>query len=151
MPGLLQEQGTQMIRVLVTGVGSLLGQGILKSIQDSTLDCYITGTDYFPSAVGLYWVDKGYILPDILIPEISELHWIEVLINVIKQEEIEIVCPEDATVGDLREKLAEKYPVFAERMESIAVSVNQEFSGDGVRIAPGDEVAFIPPISGGCA
>ena len=82
-----------MIRVLVTGVGSLLGQGILKSIQDSTLDCYITGTDYFPSAVGLYWVDKGYILPDILKPEISELHWIEVLINVIKQEEIEIVVP----------------------------------------------------------
>jgi molybdopterin converting factor subunit 1 len=71
--------------------------------------------------------------------------------EVTGQEEIEIVCPEDATVGDLREKLAEKYPVFAERMESIAVSVNQEFSGDGVRIAPGDEVALIPPISGGCA
>ena len=43
-----------MIRVLVTGVGSLLGQGILKSIQHSTLKCYVTGTDYFPSAVGLY-------------------------------------------------------------------------------------------------
>ena len=71
--------------------------------------------------------------------------------EVTGQEEIEIVCPEDATVGDLRNKLAKKYPVFAERMESIAVSVNQEFSGDGVQIAPGDEVALIPPISGGCA
>ena len=82
-----------MIRVLVTGVGSLLGQGILKSIQHSTLKCYVTGTDYFPSAVGLYWVDKGYILPDILKPEISESQWIEDLINIINQEEIDLVFP----------------------------------------------------------
>ena len=66
-----------MIRLLVTGVGSLLGQGILKSIQDSSLDTSIIGTDYFPSAAGLYWVDKGYMLPDILKPEISESQWIE--------------------------------------------------------------------------
>ena len=82
-----------MIRILVTGVGSLLGQGILKSIQDSSLDCNVTGTDYFPSAVGLYWVDKGYILPDILKPEIKDSEWIDALINVINQEEIDIVFP----------------------------------------------------------
>ena len=61
-----------MIRILVTGVGSLLGQGILKSLSVSSLDCRVTGTDYFPSAVGLYWIDKGYILPDVLKPEIDE-------------------------------------------------------------------------------
>jgi carbamoyl-phosphate synthase large subunit len=82
-----------MIRILVTGVGSLLGQGILKSIQDSSLDCNVTGADYFPSAVGLYWVDKGYILPDILKPEIKDSEWIDALINVINQEEIDIVFP----------------------------------------------------------
>jgi carbamoyl-phosphate synthase large subunit len=82
-----------MIRILVTGVGSLLGQGILKSIQDSSLDCNITGTDYFPSAVGLYWVDKGYILPDMLKPEINESQWIDAIINVINQEEIDLVLP----------------------------------------------------------
>ena len=82
-----------MIRILVTGVGSLLGQGILKSIQDSSLDCNVTGTDYFPSAVGLYWVDKGYILPDILKEEIKDSEWIDALINVINQEEIDIVFP----------------------------------------------------------
>ena len=77
-----------MIRILVTGVGSLLGQGILKSIKASSLDCKVIGTDYFPSAVGLYWVDKGYILPDILKPKISEAQWIDVLINIINQEKI---------------------------------------------------------------
>jgi carbamoyl-phosphate synthase large subunit len=82
-----------MIRVLITGVGSLLGQGILKSIKDSSLDCHVTGTDYFPSAVGLYWVDKGYLLPDILKSEIEESEWVAALINVINQEKITIVLP----------------------------------------------------------
>ena len=81
-----------MIRVLVTGVGSLLGQGILKSIQHSTLECYVAGTDYFPSAVGLYWVDKGYILPDILKSNISEAQWIDGLINIINQK-LNILLP----------------------------------------------------------
>ena len=82
-----------MIRILVTGVGSLLGQGILKSINDSSLDYSVTGTDYFPSAVGLYWVDKGHLLPDILKPEVAEEEWIEALIQVINQEKIDIVLP----------------------------------------------------------
>jgi len=82
-----------MIRILVTGVGSLLGQGILKSINDSSLDYSVTGTDYFPSAVGLYWVDKGYLLPDILKPEINEEEWINALIKVINEEKIDIVLP----------------------------------------------------------
>jgi len=82
-----------MIRILVTGVGSNLGQGILKSISGSSLECTLTGTDYFPSAVGLYWVDKGYILPDVLKPGIDEEEWIEKLINIIKHEKVNIVLP----------------------------------------------------------
>ena len=82
-----------MIRILVTGVGSLLGQGILKSLVESSLDCSVTGTDYFPSAVGLYWVDKGHLLPDILKPEIDEEEWIDALIQVINQEKVNIVLP----------------------------------------------------------
>ena len=90
---LLQEKTTQMTRILVTGVGSLLGQGILKSIKDSSLDCNVIGTDYFPSAVGLYWTDKGYILPDILKPKISEAEWIDALVDVINKEKIKLVLP----------------------------------------------------------
>ena len=70
-----------------------MGQGILKSIQDSSREVSIIGTDYFPSAVGLYWVDKGYILPDILKPEISESQWIDALIDIINLEEVGIVLP----------------------------------------------------------
>ena len=80
-----------MISILVTGVGSLLGQGILKSIQNSKLKCNVVGTDYFPTAVGLYWVKSGYILPDILKPEIKAEEWIGVLIDIIKKEKIDFI------------------------------------------------------------
>ncbi|MEK6712060.1 MAG: molybdopterin converting factor subunit 1 [Nitrospinota bacterium] len=64
-------------------------------------------------------------------------------------EEISVELPEGGTVADLRERLEARFPVLAGRMESIAVSVNQEFAGDSARIRAGDEVALIPPISGG--
>jgi len=80
-----------MIKVLVTGSGSLLGQGIIKSIIDSDLKCKIVGADYFPSAVGLYWVNKGYLLPDFLKPEISEKQFIESIVKIINKEKIDFV------------------------------------------------------------
>ena len=36
-----------MINILVTGVGSLLGQGIIKTIKKSHIKSNIFGTDYF--------------------------------------------------------------------------------------------------------
>ena len=82
-----------MIQILVTGVGSLIGQGIIKSLNNSGLNYGIIGTDYFASAVGLYWVDKGYLLPDILKPKVDEQDWIDALIQIIKTEKIDIVLP----------------------------------------------------------
>lgn len=70
--------------------------------------------------------------------------------EVTGQEEVELEVPEGGTVADLRASLAEKFPVFSGRMESIAVSVNHEFAGDSKSISAGDELALIPPISGGC-
>jgi len=82
-----------MIKILVTGVGSLIGQGIVKSLNNSCLKYRIIGTDYFASAVGLYWVDKGYLLPDILNPKVDETEWIDALIKIIKTEKIDIILP----------------------------------------------------------
>ncbi len=66
-------------------------------------------------------------------------------------DEIKLEVPEGGTVKELRASLGEKFPAFAERMESIAVSVNQEFAGDSHGVSVGDELALIPPISGGVA
>ncbi|MBE17568.1 MAG: hypothetical protein CMH79_02290 [Nitrospinae bacterium] len=69
--------------------------------------------------------------------------------EVTGSEEIEIEIKESAKVSDLRECLSQKYPQFSGRMESIAVSINQEFAGEGSIISASDEIALIPPISGG--
>ena len=64
-------------------------------------------------------------------------------------DEIEVEMKESAKVSDLREILSQKFPEFSGRMESIAVSINQEFVGEGAIISSSDEIALIPPISGG--
>ena len=69
--------------------------------------------------------------------------------EVTGSEEIEIEIKESGKVSDLRESLSEKFPEFMGRMESIAVSINQEFAGEGSIISASDEIALIPPISGG--
>ena len=73
-----------MINILVSGVGSLLGQGIIKTIQKSKFKTRIIGTDYFNTAVGLYWVKNGYILPDILNSSHLINKWNDKIINICK-------------------------------------------------------------------
>ena len=55
-----------MINVLITGVGSTLGYGILKTLKKIDYKINIFGTDYLKTAIGLFDVKKGFILPDIL-------------------------------------------------------------------------------------
>lgn len=98
-----------MINILVTGVGSLLGQGIIKALGYSSLKFKLFGTDYFASAVGLYWVDKGFILPDILDPEVGREEWLQKIINIVSMNYIDIIL-----VG-----LDFEVPLFAEYKEKI--------------------------------
>ena len=57
--------------------------------------------------------------------------------------------PAGATVADLRRTLTERVPALAALLERSAVAVNHDFAGDAKVIAPGDEIAVIPPVSGG--
>ena len=56
-----------------------------------------------------------------------------------------------ATVGALQDWLRGRGPGFASALASPVVrcAVNQEFAGAATAIAPGDEVAFFPPVTGG--
>jgi molybdopterin synthase catalytic subunit len=65
----------------------------------------------------------------------------------IAQEEAEL--SEGARVEDLFERYGRRFPKLAEFRPSIAASVNQEYAGWSVPLAAGDEVAFLPPVSGG--
>ena len=58
---------------------------------------------------------------------------------------------EGARVEDLFERYGRRFPKLAEFRASIAASVNQEYAPWRAPLATGDEVAFLPPVSGGAA
>jgi molybdopterin converting factor subunit 1 len=65
----------------------------------------------------------------------------------VAQEELEL--SDGARVEDLFERYVRRFPKLMEFRASIAASVNQEYAGWRASLAAGDEVAFLPPVSGG--
>ncbi len=55
----------------------------------------------------------------------------------------------EETVGTLFRKIAINHPELSELKASLRFAVNHEFSDDTRRLHPGDEIALIPPVSGG--
>jgi carbamoyl-phosphate synthase large subunit len=51
------------MKVLVTGAGAVLGQGIIKCLRMAAGPYEIVAADPDPRAVGLYWADKAYLIP----------------------------------------------------------------------------------------
>lgn len=43
--------------ILVTGVGAVIGYGVISSLRSSKYDCYIVGMDIYDDAVGQVWCD----------------------------------------------------------------------------------------------
>lgn len=52
-----------MIKVLVTGAGAVLGQGIINALRRSTIEAEIVAADPHPLAAGLFWADSAYVIP----------------------------------------------------------------------------------------
>ncbi len=65
----------------------------------------------------------------------------------VSQEDAEL--SDGARVEDLYERYARRFPRLAEFRPSVAASVNQEYAEWRASLAAGDEVAFLPPVSGG--
>jgi len=65
----------------------------------------------------------------------------------LDQEDAEL--SEGARVQDLFERYGRRFPRLASFRASIVASVNQEYATWRAPLASGDEVAFLPPVSGG--
>lgn len=57
--------------------------------------------------------------------------------------EVDLALPDGATVAELRARFEGLDPA------TVRALVNDETAGEAVRIAPGDRVDFLPPLSGG--
>jgi MoaE-MoaD fusion protein len=62
-----------------------------------------------------------------------------------------ISLPENATLGDVLSHYEQVIPRLKDTASSLAMSVNHEYAGPATRLNPGDEVALLPPVSGGSA
>ena len=61
---------------------------------------------------------------------------------------VNIQLDEEATTADLKTLLETKYPRL-KQLASYMVAVNNEYAEDNGAITERDEVAIIPPVSGG--
>jgi molybdopterin converting factor subunit 1 len=58
-------------------------------------------------------------------------------------------APDNATVGVVWAALVRDYPAIAPYAESMSCAVNAEYARMTTALRDGDEVAFLPPVSGG--
>ena len=64
-----------------------------------------------------------------------------------ESESVEL--PRESTVADVYQAVRRAHPAFEVDRESVRAALNQEFADWDQVVSDGDEVAFIPPVSGG--
>jgi molybdopterin converting factor small subunit len=60
-----------------------------------------------------------------------------------------LVLADGATVGELRQVLAERRPELAHLLPHVLFAVNFEYAGDENAVPAAASIACIPPVSGG--
>ncbi len=62
---------------------------------------------------------------------------------------VNVELPALKTVGSLRDEIARQFPDLQPGVSASRVAVNQEFQDDSHQIDGTEEIALIPPVSGG--
>jgi molybdopterin converting factor subunit 1 len=57
--------------------------------------------------------------------------------------------PSTATLAEAIEHVAARLPGLGPGLPSMRFAVNEEFAGPDHRLQAGDQIAFLPPVSGG--
>jgi sulfur-carrier protein len=68
--------------------------------------------------------------------------------DIVGSKKINFDLPEGSSVGDLKTKLMAQYPAFYD-LKSLQIAVNEDVASNEVIIQAIDEIALIPPVSGG--
>lgn len=64
-------------------------------------------------------------------------------------ESVELDVADGATVAAVRDALVSRLPELASMRRHLMFAVAAEYAADATVVRPGDEVACIPPVSGG--
>ncbi len=68
--------------------------------------------------------------------------------DILGASEKELEVQDDLNVGQLKEKLESDFPQLV-KLKSYFIAVNEEYAEDDQVITNTDEIAIIPPVSGG--
>jgi molybdopterin converting factor subunit 1 len=69
--------------------------------------------------------------------------------ELVGQGELSREVPAGATVAAVWRDLVAQYPAIAPYAESMSCAVNADYARMTSHVSDGDEVAFLPPVSGG--
>jgi molybdopterin converting factor subunit 1 len=69
--------------------------------------------------------------------------------DVFGVDKLDIAVPDTATVKDIREQIALMNPGITELLARSQIAVNNEVVADDASVRAGDELALLPPVSGG--
>ena len=64
--------------------------------------------------------------------------------------ELTLDLPEGATVEAAREPLLARFPALRAHLSRVAFAVNRNYVKTDAPLHNGDELALLPPVSGGC-
>lgn len=67
----------------------------------------------------------------------------------VGRAEVQLDLPPAATPEDAWRRLAAEFPALAGRRPSLSAAVNRRYSPFDAVLHDGDEVVFVPPVSGG--
>ncbi len=77
--------------------------------------------------------------------------YLGMLKDIVGRDKEELQVPENSRVGDLFAELERRVPKLSDFRSAIALAVNYEYSDAATVLQERDEVALLPPVSGGKA
>ncbi len=69
--------------------------------------------------------------------------------DIVGKGQLEIEVDEKCSIEILSKKLYELYPKVESYDSSVRIALNQEIIENDIELKDGDEVAYLPPVSGG--
>lgn len=69
--------------------------------------------------------------------------------DVTGEAQAALEVPEGTSVEQVFEQYADRFPRLRDLAPNIAMALNHEFASPGAVVSNGDEIAFLPPVSGG--
>jgi molybdopterin converting factor subunit 1 len=69
--------------------------------------------------------------------------------DIVGTSEVELDLPPGTTAGALFQRYCQRHPALQRYADNTMISINLEFVPPDTRLNEGDEIAFIPPVSGG--